>query len=152
MASRRFLFGASPAFADFGLALELYECGLDTVAGGRMRQTGPRVLVWAERMLDPRPGPGFETWEALAPTLEPLFREEIAGHFLPWSDANARALAAGEKEFEVELAGGTYRQEVQKYHARSLNSLRARYAAASANDELNDILERTGCLRWLGAP
>ena len=149
LASRRFLFGASPAFADFGLGPELYECSVDVVTGGVLRERGPHVAVWAERMLDPRAGAGFESWKALAPTLEPLLRDEVAGHFLPWSDANARALAAGEKEFEVELASGLFRQQVQKYHARSLNSLRARYAAAAGNAELDDILERSGCLAFL---
>jgi hypothetical protein len=68
--------------------------------------------------------------------------------FLPWSDANARALEAGSEEFSVELGSGKWRQKPQKYHARSLAALRARYAGVKSA-ELDAVLERNGCLRWL---
>jgi hypothetical protein len=75
----------------------------------------------------------------------------VAGRFLPWSDANARALAAGEPEFEVTLGGEPFRQQTQKYHARSLAALRARYAALPERAAVDALLERAGCLRWLRA-
>jgi hypothetical protein len=64
------------------------------------------------------------------------------------SDANARALAAGQAELCVELPTGTWSQAPGKYHAKSLAALRARYRAARQN-ALDPILERAGCLRWL---
>ena len=60
-----------------------------------------------------------------------------------------RALAAGATEFDVTLEGRPFRQQAQKYHARSLAALRARYAAASDRGALDELLERTGCRRWL---
>ena len=152
---RRFLFGARPVFADFGLAPQLYECGLDATAGALLRERAPRVLQWCERCLDPRPAGALElpleSWETLAPTLGPLLRDEIAGRFLPWSVANARALAAGESGCEVELAGCRFAVNVQKYHARSLTALQQRYRAAADGGALDSLLERSGCLRWLTA-
>ena len=84
----------------------------------------------------------FEAWPALAPTLMPLLKEEVAGLFLPWSMANAAAIAAGQKSFEMTLGGAAWSQEPQKYHARSLAELRRKYAAAKGAPGLDAILER----------
>ena len=100
-------------------------------------------------MGDPKAEGDFESWDALAPTLMPLFKEQVGALFLPWSDANARALSEGLEEFEVELAGSSFRQKPQKYHAKSLAALRDRYAAVADKSSLDPILERTGCLQWM---
>lgn len=146
--SRKYLFGARPAFADFGLGGQLYECSVDPTCGAGMRARGPAVLDWCHRMMEPRDDGPFETWESLAPTLKPLLAY-VGRYFLPWTDANARALAAGEAEFTVDLPGGPYSQPPQKYHARSLGVLRARYAAVADNTALRAILDEAGCTPWL---
>ena len=87
-------------------------------------------MAWVQRMLTPKDEGPFEAWPALAPTLMPLLKEEVAGLFLPWSTANAAAIAAGQKSFEMTLGGAAWSQEPQKYHARSLAELRRKYAAA----------------------
>src|SRR5262249_7781997 len=145
---RPYLFGKRPAFGDFGLFAQLYHCSTDPTPGALIRSRAPRTLAWIERMLDPRAEGGWERWDALEPTLLPLLRDEVAGVFLPWSAANARALAGGEKEFTVSLGGKPFTQETQKYHAKSLGALRARYAAAD-HAALDPILERAGCRTWL---
>ncbi|MGB1110622.1 MAG: hypothetical protein ACPG4N_09715, partial [Gammaproteobacteria bacterium] len=43
--------------------------------------------------------------EAVVADMLPFLTEQVGALFLPWSDANAKALAAGEESFEVELAG-----------------------------------------------
>ncbi|HVH04466.1 MAG TPA: glutathione S-transferase family protein [Myxococcota bacterium] len=149
LAARPYLFGARPAFADFGAYAQLYQCWSDPTPGAWLRAETPRVVAWIERMLAPKALGPFEPWRALEPTLAPLLRDEIAGCFLPWSDANARALAAGAAEFDLELGGRPFRQQTQKYHARSLAALRERYAAAADGGPLDATLERTGCRRWL---
>jgi hypothetical protein len=58
-------------------------------------------------------------------------------------------LAAGDKTLTMELDGTPYEQEAQKYHAKSLAALRARYAAVPDKAALDPILERTDCRRWL---
>jgi glutathione S-transferase len=147
---RPYLFGARPAFADFGAFAQLCQCASDPTPGAWLRAHAPAVLRWIERMLAPKAEGPFEPWRALEPTLLALLREEIGGCFLPWSDANARALAQGRSEFEVELAGRPFRQQAQKYHARSLAALRARFAAApEPRAGLEALLERAGCLAWL---
>jgi glutathione S-transferase len=150
-ATRPYLFGARPAFGDFGLWGQLYECWTDPTPGGMLRKEAPRVVGWIERMQGPKAEGEFEGWDALAPTLLPLVERQIGMLFLPWSDANAKAIAAGQDEMSVRMPVGVWTQKPQKYHARSLAELRKKYAAVRDKACLDPILERTGCLRWLAA-
>jgi glutathione S-transferase len=149
LAARRYLFGGRPAFADFGLYPQLYQCLTDPTPGEILRRSAPNVRAWIERMLDPEAEGPFEAWEALAATLQPLLREEIAAIFFPWTAANAQALAAGQKEFSLALDGKPYAQETQKYHAKSLGVLRQRYAAVADKSRLDAVLKETGCWGFL---
>jgi len=149
LANRKYLFGGRPAFGDFGLYAQLYECSTDPTPGALMRRSAPNVLAWIERMLDPKNDGGFESWTNLAPTLQPLLRDEVGAVFLPWSAANAKALASGEKEFSLQLDGKPFSQETQKYHAKSLRALQQRYATIGNNESLDGILREAGCLAWL---
>ncbi|MBI1815915.1 MAG: glutathione S-transferase family protein [Deltaproteobacteria bacterium] len=145
LARRKYLFGARPAFGDFGLYAQLYECSTDPTPGAIIRTSAGNVLAWINRMLDPKNEGEFESWPALKPTLMPLLRDEIGAIFFPWSQANAKAIAAGENEFSLTLAGTPYAQEAQKYHAKSLAALRARYAAVSDKSALDPILREANC-------
>jgi hypothetical protein len=149
LSGRRYLFGGRPAFGDFGLYAQLYQCSTDPTPGGIIRATAPNVLAWIERMLAPTADGAFETWATLRPSLLPLLKEEIGGTFFPWTIANARALAAGQKEFSMTLGGKPYSQESQKYHAKSLAALRARYAAVADKSALDPILKEAGCYEAL---
>jgi glutathione S-transferase len=151
LAIRPYLFGARPAFGDFGLWGQIYNAWTDPTAGALLRERAPSVAVWVERMLDPTSEGDFDSWSDLEPTLMPLLAGTVGGLFLPWSDANAAALAAGAEEFTAELASGSWTQKPQKYHARSLRALRERYAAVVDKAALDPILEKAGCLRWLAA-
>jgi glutathione S-transferase len=152
LAARPYLFGGRPALGDFGLYAQLYQCSTDPTPGALMRETSPAVLGWIDSMLDPAPAGPFEPWESLAPTLMPLLREEVAGTFFPWTAANAAAIAAGQKEFSAMLGGKPFTQEAQKYHAKSLAALRARWAATPDRLRLDPILRESGCLSWLANP
>jgi glutathione S-transferase len=149
LARHPYLFGSRPAFADFGLFPQLYECSTDPTPAAIMRERAPHVVRWIQEMLGPRAEGDFEPWEQLEPTLMPLLKDEVAGLFFPWTTANAKALAAGAKEFSVLLAGQPYTQETQKYHAKSLGVLRARYAAVADKSRLDPVLTAAGCLEWL---
>jgi hypothetical protein len=144
---RDYLFGGRPAFADFGLWSQIYECTFDPTTSAIIARAS-NVGAWVERMIEPAAGGAFEAWPELAATLTPLLERQVAALFLPWSDANAKAIAAGSEEFEVELAGRTWTQKPQKYHARSLAAIRRKYADA-AGPALDEVLEKTGCLAWL---
>ncbi|MEM7413388.1 MAG: glutathione S-transferase family protein [Myxococcota bacterium] len=150
LADRPYLFGGRPAFGDFGLWGQVYNAFTDPTAGAFLREHTPRLLPWIERMLEPKDEGAFEGWASLAPTLTPFLRSQVGTLFLPWSVANAAALADGAEEFSVELAGRTWTQKPQKYHAKSLVALRAKYAAAR-NPGLDALLDETGCREAIAA-
>jgi glutathione S-transferase len=152
LASRKYLFGARPAFGDFGLFAQLHQCSTDPTPGARMRAEAPAVLAWIARMLEPKAEGPFEPWAALEPTLAPLLRDEVGAVFAPWTVANAAAIAAGQGEMRCALGGKTFVQQPQKYHAKSLVTLRARYAASPARDALDPLLDAVGCRAFLAAP
>ena len=148
LANRSYVLGERPSLADLGLWCQLYECSTDPTVGALLNDY-PRTLVWIEAMKYPQNRGDFETWDTLAATLEPLLEQEIAGVFLPWSVANAQALQKGEESFTVDLEGKPFTQGTQKYHARSLGVIRAKYQAVEDRSTLDPILERTGCLQFL---
>jgi hypothetical protein len=145
---RPYLFGARPAFADFGLWGQIYNAWTDPTAGAIIKSSAPNVEAWIERMLTPAAAGEFEDGAALLPTLMPILQRQVGRLFLPWSDANAKAIAAGQDEFTTELDGHQWTQKPQKYHAKSLAEIRKKYAAARDAD-LDATLETAGCLEWL---
>jgi glutathione S-transferase len=151
LASRPYLLGGRPALADFGLWGQFYEAATDPTPGGKMRASARNVMAWVERMVSPKNEGPFETWSTLSDGLMPLLTEEVGAFFLPWSAANAAAIAGGAKSFDVILGGTVWSQEPQRYHARSLSEIRRKYAAAKDAPGLTEVLEKTGCLKWLTA-
>ena len=149
--TRPYMLGGRPSMADFGLWGQLYEAATDPTPGAIMRASSPEVMAWVQRMLEPKNEGTFDAWSSLAPTLMPLLKEEVAALFLPWSVANAAAIARGDKALETTLGGAPWQQEPQKYHARSLAELRRKYAAAKDAPGLDVILRESGCLSCLAA-
>ena len=149
LASRPYLLGGRPAMADFGLWAQLYEAATDPTPGAIMRASAPNVMAWTQRMLSPRTEGDFETLADLAPTLTPLLSREVGALFLPWSAANAAAIARGDKSFTMNLGGAEWSQEPQKYHARSLAEIRRKFTAAKGAAGLEPLLASTGCLAGL---
>jgi len=149
LSKRLYLFGSRPAFADFAVWGQLYNMWTDPTPGAIIESRAPAILAWIQRMLWPRVEGEFEPWKALEATLMPLLETQVGRLFMPWTIANAEAIAAGREEFSVELAGRTWTQKPQKYHAKSLAALRDKYAALSDRSAIDPILERAGCLRGL---
>ena len=149
LASRPYLVGGRPAMADFGLWAQLYEAATDPTPGAIMRASAPNVMAWTQRMLSPRTEGDFEALADLAPTLTPLLSREVGALFLPWSAANAAAIARGDKSFTMNLGGAEWSQEPQKYHARSLAEIRRKFTAAKGAAGLEPLLASTGCLAGL---
>jgi hypothetical protein len=148
-ASRAYLFGRRPAFADFAMWGQLYNAWTDPTPGAIINATAPNTLAWIHRMLWPRAEGDFESWPSLAPTLAPLLERQVGRLFIPWTLANAQAIASGREEFSVELAGKTWTQKPQKYHAKSLSALRAKYTALPDKSAIDPVLQQTGCLAAL---
>ena len=146
---RPYLFGARPAYGDFGLWGQFYELATDPTTGALIAGGAPHVLDWVHRMLWPRAEGPFESFGTLEPTLMPILKREVGGKFMPWTLGNERALAEGKEEFSVALGDHTWVQKPQKYHARSLAMLRAKYAAVPDRTRLDTVLGAAGCLAGL---
>lgn len=144
LATRPYLFGARPAFGDFGVWAQLYEMWTDPTGAAIIAARAPHVLRWIQQMLWPQAHGDFESWSSLEPTLAPILRDWGGNLFMPWTVANAAAIASNQEEFSVVLRGSAWAQKPQKYHARSLTTLRARYAAVRDRAQLDPILETAG--------
>jgi hypothetical protein len=149
LATRPYVLGGRPAMADFGLFGQFYELATDPTPGAVLRGSAPNLMAWVQRMLAPKAEGPFEGWPSLSAGLMRLLSEEVGRLFLPWSAANAAAIAKGDKSFTMTLGGAEWTQEPQKYHARSLQEIRRKYAAAKGAAGLDDVLEKTGCLSVL---
>jgi glutathione S-transferase len=151
LGTRPYLFGARPAYGDFALWGQLYEAWTDPTPGALIEARAPAVLAWVHRMLYPAALGEFESWASLAPTLAPILRDQVGRLFLPWTLANAAALASGREEYTVRLGDHAWTQKPQRYHAKSLQVLRERYAAAADRGPLDAILRQAGCLDGLSS-
>jgi glutathione S-transferase len=149
LADRAYLFGGRPAFGDFGIWGNLNQAYSDPTCGEHLRASAPAVVRWIRRMGTPAVEGDFEPLEALLPTLGPLLQEQVAGRFLPWSIANARAFAAGERQTRLEFDGARYEQRTFKYHAWSLGQLLEKYGPVADDPTLADALAKTGCAALL---
>jgi glutathione S-transferase len=146
LASRSFLFGARPSFADFALWGQIYNMWTDPTPCAVIEARGQNALAWVQRMLWPRAEGTFETWGTLEPTLMPILNDWAGELFMPWTVANAAALSKPDEEFAVNLRGFTWKQKPQKYHAKSLEALRAKYKAVGDRGGLDPILDQAGVL------
>lgn len=147
LASRPYLMGAKPAFADFGLWAQLYCAWTDPTPCAILEGRAPNVLAWVQRMLNPVALGEFENWETLADTLLPFLSQQVGAQFAPWTLANAQAVKNADDEFSVELAGQQWTQKPQKYHAKSLKALQATYSALddSSRTAVDAVMTATGC-------
>ena len=148
-----FLLGGRVSVADYALYGQLYNCGTDPTASAMLAKA-PAVKAWIEAVAcaDPHDPAGYADWPQLAPTLQPLLREQVGGLFLPWSDANAKALQDGAETMECTLPDGRrWHQTPQKYHARSLAEIRGKYARLPADSWVHEALREAGCQEWLQA-
>jgi glutathione S-transferase len=149
LATRPYLFGGRPAFGDFGLWGQIYEMWTDPTPGALIGGCAPNVVNWVHRMLWPKAEGAFEPWPKLAPTLMPILTNQVGQLFMPWTCANEKALVEQQEQFSVTLGDKVWTQKPQKYHARSLGMLRARYAAVDNKAALDPVLESAGCLAGL---
>jgi len=147
--SRSYLFGERPSFGDFGLWGQLYQAYTDPSCCAILEARGPKVVDWIQRMLEPKNAGDFETLASLAPTLQPIFSQEVGPRFLAWSNANAQAWQAGEKQTQLAMGGQSYFQKTFKYPALGFAIIKQKFAAANSDPAIEDFLAKADCLKYL---
>ena len=127
-----------------------YEMWTDPTAGALIGGDAPHVLDWVHRMLWPRAEGAFESLvdAGADPDADPDRAGRQAIHALDAAPTRRRWRRRKE-EFSVTLGDKVWTQKPQKYHARSLGMLRAKYAAVADKAALDPVLEAAGCLAGL---
>lgn len=130
-ARRPFLFGDRPCDADFGLFGPFFRhffC--DPTPGALMRERAPHVAHWVTRLWKTRPA-DLEGAAAVrtAPDDLGFFFEMAANDYLPYLEANARAVSAGAKDVGYRAQGVEWRIPSAPYRAECFNQLKRRFAA-----------------------
>ena len=143
-ARRPFLFGERPCEADFGLFGPFFRhffC--DPTPGALMRELGPHVAHWVTRLWQTSP----EHLEGAAPLEQvpddlDFFFEMVATDYLPYLEANARAVASGARMVNYRAQGVGWEIPAAPYRAECFNALKRRYAAvdAEAARRVGDLL------------
>ena len=131
--SSRFLFGDRISLADLGFYGQLKVMSVDPTPMAWLRTETPYLYRWLDHADDASGIDG--NWVAdTGPVVKNLLR--IAGDtYLPFLDANASALDAGEDTFSLEIEGGTYTQGAFKYQAKCLHSLRSSWDELTTEDQ-----------------
>ncbi len=142
-----FLFGSRPSLADFGLYGMLNTLGTDPTPMAIMRAEAPHTEHWTRRLGDASGVDGAWSDGAPAPWVIELLL--MAGDiYLPFLEANLRALVAGETALRLEIEGQPYSQDVFRYQAKCWRILRDAYGKLDAAEQarIAPILAETGCL------
>jgi glutathione S-transferase len=144
----RFLFGSRPSLADFAWFGQLKTLATDTSPMLQMRADAPMVEHWV-RQVDDLSGTNGD-WIDNPASLPAATRQllTLAGQdYLPFLQANAKAIDAGQNEMTVNLRDQVYRQAPFGYQKKCLMWLQQELAAmpGADRDRVRPILEETGC-------
>jgi glutathione S-transferase len=150
-----FLFGSRPSLADFGWYGQLSQLASDPTPHDVMLDRAPYLMRWLVNIDDAGGIEGAWRDPAAAPSAAVLGLLKLAGEvYLPFLEANARAVAAGEESFSATLWGRPYSQGVFRYQVKCLAELRAAYAALSADARrvVDPLLDEAGARAVLATP
>ncbi len=99
-------------------------------------------------MENPKAEGALDSLDAVKADLEELLRVEVAGAYLAWMAANARAVADDASGVSVEIAGVTFTQKPQRYAAKAFAELQRKRASVE-DVALTALLTETGCDAYL---
>jgi glutathione S-transferase len=144
----RFFFGGRPSIGDFGLYGQLSQLAVDPTPSAIMRRDAVRTYQWQHDLDDASgiEGEWHNPHSPLGAGVEALL--ELAGDtYLPFLVANAAAIAAGTKTYDLKLRGESYPNPTRSYKRRCLLWLKAALAEVQGEPRarLEKILRRYDC-------
>ena len=150
LACQRFMLGNRPGAGDFGLYGQLTQLvGFDPTPRAIAHAVSPRTVAWVDQMAD-QGGlePSEQDWVGLEDQPDTLrgLMQEIGRVYAPAQLANARAVQAGEKEWECQIEGASWTQRTFPYQAKCLQWTNEHYRALSDDDRarVDTVLQGTG--------
>ncbi len=119
-----FLFGDRVSLADLAIYGQLWQLRTDPTPAARMREDHPYCFRWLEHVDDASGYDGDWDPNALDTDVVKSLLALCGDTYLPFLQANADAVAAGEETFSLEIEGRPYSQGVFKYQLKCLAALR----------------------------
>lgn len=146
-----YLLGKRPGAGDFGIYGQFTQLvDYDPTPAAIARELSSRTVGWVSIMED-QSGlePRSEDWcklEQLPDTLKGILGE-VGRVYVPALLANAKALMAGEKEWEAEIDGANWKQQSFPYQGKCLRWINERYQALTSEDKarVDSLFAGTGC-------
>lgn len=146
-----FLLGNRPGAGDFSIYGQLTQLiGFDPTPRAIAHEIGPRTVGWVSCMEDHTGLNGDEAlWcssDSIPNGLKGILTEMGRG-YVPTMLANARAVEAGEKNWESEIDGLPWTQQTFPYQAKCLRWINEQYQLLGEADRVrvDAALEGTGC-------
>ncbi len=148
---QKFVLGARPASADFGIYAQLTQLAkFDPTPAAMCVAEAPRVYAWTDIVDDLSGDPAAaDAWmapEDAAAGLADLL-SEIGRTYAPALLANAQAMRNGQEQMETTIDGQPWVQPVFPYQAKCLQWINAEYRNLQSDErtEVDRILSGTGC-------
>ena len=147
----KFLLGNRPGSGDYAIYGQLTQLiGVDPTPAAQALVRSRRTCAWVDVMEDLSGlEPQSNDWiaaDSIPPTLIAIL-SELGRVYVPALLANAKALAAGESNWETEIDGSPWQQNTFPYQGKCLQWINQQYAALDdrQREQVNVILSGTGC-------
>ena len=147
LADRPFMLGSRPSLADAAFSGPFFRhFGLDPVPADIMRERAPAVYAWLGRQWEYTPDQGGEYLSEMPADWTPIL-EAIGRAYLPYLNANVRAVRSGARQINETIDGVPYRGgRISRYRIWCLQQLREAYEAleGAVAEDVRNTLEATG--------
>lgn len=137
LAHNPFVLGTRPTEADFGLFGSMFRHFFSDPTPARiMRDVAPRTLAWVTRLWNIHPSDfmGAPGIASVPETCVPLMRLVARTH-LPYMDANARAIASGNKLVRFQDHGAVFETPASPYRAWCLAEIQTEFSTLSLDQQ-----------------
>ena len=146
---RPFLLGGRPSLVDIAFCGPMFRHFYqDPVPAEIMRETAPAVVEWIARLWNYKPGDNRVGFLPAMPEGWNFWLKDIGATYLPYLNANAKAIAAGKERFAAEVGGAKYENaHASRYRVWCLEQLRDQFQALpdEARNRVRTTLEKHGC-------
>lgn len=151
LTSNSFILGEKPSACDFAIYGQFTQLtGVDPTPMALARKHAPRCCAWVDSLsdlsgLDINNKNWFEDGQVPDSLIDLL--KEVGKVYTPTMIANAKALVAGEAEWETQIDGQLWQQQSFPYQGKCLMWLKGEYEKLSASEQgdVDKLLQGTGC-------